>query len=193
MLKVTVTPYWIALHFVTDAKRTVKFSVRSCPFTCVSCQFLMRWMRSVSGNIRFVRSYPFACSKLRMDATGWRCSVDERFLCVSMRFVRFSCVRHPVGILYVSLDVRSSWAVEPSTSGHVTIKTDEYRMSKSGIFWWLVTGADCEENRCCLASWDLRSPAFSSVEPAHDEMHVFSRAFRHWSVRYMRTSYIHSV
>ena len=128
MLKVTVTPYWIALHFVTDAKRTVKFSVRSCLFTCVSCQFLMRWMCSVSGNIRFVRSYQFACSKLRMDATGWRCSVDERFLCVSMWFVRFSCVRHPVGILYVSLDVRSSWAVEPSTSGHVTIKTDEYRM-----------------------------------------------------------------
>ena len=54
--------------------------------------------------------------------------MDERFLCVSMRIVRFSCVRHPLGILYVSVDVRSTFVVERSTSGHVTVKTDEYRM-----------------------------------------------------------------
>ena len=74
-------------------------------------------MRSVSGNTRFVRSYPLAsfeevceqvCSKLGTDATGYICSVDERYLCVSMRFVRFLCARHPVDILYVSVDVRST-------------------------------------------------------------------------------------
>ena len=45
--------------------------------------------------------------------------VDERYSCVGMRFhdpvlvrfVRFSCVRHPVGILYVSVDVRSTSVV----------------------------------------------------------------------------------
>ena len=56
------------------------------------------------------------------------CSVDERYLCVSMRFVWFPCARHPVDILYVSVDVCSTWVVEQSTSGHVTVKTDEYRM-----------------------------------------------------------------
>ena len=34
-----------------------------------------------------------------------------------MRFVRFSCVRHPVDILYVSVDVRSTLVVERLTSG----------------------------------------------------------------------------
>ena len=68
-------------------------------------------MHSVSGNIRFVRSYPLesfeqVCSKLGTDATGYICSVDERYLYVSMWFVRFSCARQPVDILYVSVDVR---------------------------------------------------------------------------------------
>ena len=88
-------------------------------------------MRSVSGNIRFVRSYPLAnfeqvYSKLGTDATGYICSVDERYLYVSMRFVRFSCPRHSVDILYVSVDVCLTRVVE--RSGHVTVKTDEYCM-----------------------------------------------------------------
>ena len=49
--------------------------------------------------------------------------MDERFLCVSI-----SCDGHPVGILYVSVIVRLTRAVERSTSGHVMVKTDEYRM-----------------------------------------------------------------
>ena len=41
-------------------QRTVKFSVRSCLFACVSCPFLMPWMPSVSGDICFVQSCQLA-------------------------------------------------------------------------------------------------------------------------------------
>ena len=68
--------------------------------------------RSVSGDIRFVRSYPlnmFKTSNGRHRLIG---PVGERYSCVRyavcpvvVRIVRFSCVQHPVGILYVSVDV----------------------------------------------------------------------------------------
>ena len=82
-------------------------------------------MRSVSGDIRFVRSYPLASfghvqnfertppdKYVRwMNVTHWHAVCP-----VLVRFVRFSCVWHPVGILYVSVDVRC----ERSTTGQVT-------------------------------------------------------------------------
>ena len=45
-----------------------------------------------------------------------------------MQFVQFSCVRHPVGILYVSVDVCLTRIVEWTMSGYITVKTDEYRV-----------------------------------------------------------------
>ena len=69
-------------------------------------------MRSVSGDVRFVRSYPLASfehvQNFERTPPDKDHPVDERYLCVGMRFVRFSCVRHPVGIRYVSVDVRST-------------------------------------------------------------------------------------
>ena len=49
--------------------------------------------------------------------------VDAHYLCVGMRFVRYLYLRHPVVILYVSV-----LSCEQSTTGHVTVKTDKYRM-----------------------------------------------------------------
>ena len=34
--------------------------------------------------------------------------------------------KHPVGILYVSVDVRLTGIVEWTMSGYITVKTDEY-------------------------------------------------------------------
>ena len=83
-------------------------------------------MRSVSGTVRFVQSYPLASfghvQNFERTPPDKDVRFYERFLSVSMRFVQFSCVRHPVGILYVSV------VVERSILGHVTVKTDEYRM-----------------------------------------------------------------
>ena len=76
----------------------------------------------VSGDIHFVLSYPFARfghvqnfkRPPRDKNVGW-VNVTHALVCslsgscvVLVRFVRFSCVRHPVGILYVSVDVRST-------------------------------------------------------------------------------------
>ena len=91
----------------------------------------MRWMRSVSGNIRFVRSYLLPSfghvQNFKLTPPDRRL-VDKHFLCVSMRVVRFSCIMHPVGTLYVSVNVRSTRVVEQSTSRYVMVKMDQYRM-----------------------------------------------------------------
>ena len=82
-------------------------------------------MSSMSGDIHFVRSYPLATfghvqnfertppdKDVRwMNVTrALVCGLSSsRAVCLAlMRFVRFSYVRHPVGILYVSIDVNST-------------------------------------------------------------------------------------
>ena len=102
------------------------------PFVSIRMRFLS--VRHAVNAFR-VRWYPFCpvlsigkfwtCSKLRRDATGLRCLMDERFSCVGMRFVRFSCGlfgSHAFSILYVSVDVRSTWVnfSRQSISGQVT-------------------------------------------------------------------------
>ena len=52
MVGTVVTHYHIAL---TDVRRRTKFSIRSSPSACVSCSFLIRRMRSLSGEVRSIR------------------------------------------------------------------------------------------------------------------------------------------
>ena len=72
----------------------------------------------MSGDIRFVGSYPLA-SLGHVHNFEWTppdkdvrlMNVTRALVCGlsgSPAFVRFSCVRHPIGILYVSVDVRST-------------------------------------------------------------------------------------
>ena len=88
----------------------------------------------MSVNIRFVRSYPLASFEHVQNFERTPLDKDIRWMNVSCALVcglsgsRASSCRHPVGILYVSVDDRSSWVVERSTSGHVTVKMDEYCM-----------------------------------------------------------------
>ena len=105
----TVTPYRIAL---TDASRTAKFSVRSCQFACVTCPFLMRRMRPLSGDIRFVRSFPLASfghvqnfERTPPDNYVWLVNVTHVFLCglsgsraVCPVLMRLASCRYPVCI-----------------------------------------------------------------------------------------------
>ena len=82
-------------------------------------------MRPVSGDIRFVRSYPLASfghnqnfERTPPDKYVQWVNVNRALVCglsgsravcpVLVRFVQFSCVRHPVGSLYVSVDVCST-------------------------------------------------------------------------------------
>ena len=51
-VKAAVTPCRIAL---TNVRQRAKFSLRSSPFTCISCPFLVRQMRSLSGEVRSIR------------------------------------------------------------------------------------------------------------------------------------------
>ena len=77
-----------------------------------SCQFLMRWMRSVSGDIRFVRSYPLASfgRHLINMSVGWTllmrsvCGLSgSRVVCpVDMRSA--PC-RYPVCIRWCPFDL----------------------------------------------------------------------------------------
>ena len=107
----TVTPYKIAL---TDAQKTVKFSVGSCPLACVFCSFLMRLMRSLSGDIPFVRSYPLASLGHVQNFERTPPDKDVRCMNVTRALVwglfgsRAACTVRmrsaSVGILYVSID-----------------------------------------------------------------------------------------
>ena len=75
-------------------------------------------MRSVPGDIRFVRSYPLASfghvqsfEQTPSDKYVRWMNVTHALVCglsFLMRFVRFSCAWHPEGILYVSVDARST-------------------------------------------------------------------------------------
>ena len=79
-------------------------------------------MRPVSGNIRFVRSYTLASFEHDQNFERTPPDKDVRWmnvsLCVSMRFVRFSSVRHPLGThvsyMYRSMSVRPElWNGQP--------------------------------------------------------------------------------
>ena len=85
-------------------------------------------MRSVSGNIRFVRSYPLASFGRVQNFERTPPDKDVRWMNVFCALVCGLSGSHASGILYVYVDVRSTRAVERSISGHVTVKTDEYRM-----------------------------------------------------------------
>ena len=97
----------------------------------------MRRMRSMSGDIRFVRSYPLAkfwtCSKLRTDATRLKCMVDERYIfcihallcgvsgsravCPAVLMRSASCrYMHPVYICWCPFDL----TFKRSATGQVT-------------------------------------------------------------------------
>ena len=76
-------------------------------------------MLSMSGDIRFVWSYPLASfghvQNFKRTPTdkyvGWvnvTHAFGMRVWPVVVRFVRISCVWYPVGILYVSVYVRST-------------------------------------------------------------------------------------
>ena len=85
-------------------------------------------MCSMSCSIRFVRSYPLA-SFGHVQSFKWTPpDKDFRWTNVSCALVCGLSDYRASGILYVSVDVRSTRVVERSTSGHVTVKTDEYRM-----------------------------------------------------------------
>ena len=86
-------------------------------------------MRSVSGDFRFVRSYPLASVGHVQNFERTPPDLDFRWMNVSCALNcgfpgsgAFSCVGHPEGILYVSVDVRSTRVVKRSTSGQLTIK-----------------------------------------------------------------------
>ena len=85
-------------------------------------------MRSASGNICFVWSCPLASfghvqnfKQTPLDKDVWWMNLSCALVC-GLSGPRAS------GILYVSVDVRTTGVVEQSTSGHVTVKTDEYSM-----------------------------------------------------------------
>ena len=67
-----------------------------------------------------------SCSRpQRGDASEARVkhsTTEPHYLYLGIWFVWFLCVRHPVGILYVSIDVDLS--CERSTTGYVTVKTE---------------------------------------------------------------------
>ena len=77
----------------------------------------MLGMRPVSGDIRFVRSYPLESfgHDIVQNFKWTPPDIYERWVNVthalvcglsgSLGFVWFSCVLHPVGILYASVDV----------------------------------------------------------------------------------------
>ena len=75
-------------------------------------------MRSVSGDIRFVRSYPLASfghvqnfERTQPDLYVRWMNVTHALVCGfsgSRAVCPVSCARRPVGILYISVDVRST-------------------------------------------------------------------------------------
>ena len=74
----------------------------------------------MSGDVRFVRSYQLASFGHVQNFERTPPDKDVRWMNVTcglvcglsgMRFVRFSCVWHHVGILYVSVDLRSTRVV----------------------------------------------------------------------------------
>ena len=66
----------------------------------------------MSGDIRFARSYPLESFGHVQNLERTPPDKYVRWVNVThalvLPFVRFSCVRHPLGILYVSVDVRST-------------------------------------------------------------------------------------
>ena len=124
---VTVTPYRIVLM---DALRTVKFSVHSCPFACVSCPFLVQGMRSMSGGIHVVWFYPLASfghvqnlEQVPPDKdVGWMnvthayvISLSSYCVICPVLVLSASC-RYPACIRWCPFDL----SCERSTTGHVT-------------------------------------------------------------------------
>ena len=70
--------------------------------------------------------------RIKMSA-GWTLLVRWYAVCpVLMRFVRFSCVWHPVGILYVSVDVISNGVVNGQLQDIYWSSPDECRVC---ILW----------------------------------------------------------
>ena len=87
-------------------------------------------MRSMSGNIRFVRSYPLVSFGHVQNFERTPSDKDVCWVNVSCALVCGLSGSHDPDILYVSVIVHSTRAGERSTSGHVTDKTDKYRMLK---------------------------------------------------------------
>ena len=82
----------------------------------------------MSGNILFVRSYPLVSFGHVQNFERRPSDKDVCWVNVSCALVCGLSGSHAPDILYVSVDVHSTRAGERSTSGHVTDKTDEYRM-----------------------------------------------------------------
>ena len=79
-------------------------------------------MRSVSGDVRFVRSYPLACFGHVQNIERTPPDKDFRWMNVSCALVCGSLSgSRASGILYDSVDVRWTLVVEPSTSGDATV------------------------------------------------------------------------
>ena len=70
-----------------------------CPFACVSCLFLMRRMRSVSGDVRFVRSYPLASFEHVQNFERTPPDKDFQWMNVTRAFVCGLSGSHSFGIL----------------------------------------------------------------------------------------------
>ena len=112
------------------------FLVRSSCGECALSVHSVQVISVLSGPISWQVLDMFKTSngrhRMKMSG-GWTLLVRWYAVCpVLMRFVRFSCVRHPVGILYVFVDVRSTCVVNGKLQDMYWSSPDECRMC---ILW----------------------------------------------------------
>ena len=96
-----------------------------CRFACVSCPFHMRWMRSMSGDIRFVRSYPLASfrhvqnfERTPPDKYVRWMNVTYALVCglsgsqaVCPNLIVSASCRYPVCIRWCPFDLSCEWSI----------------------------------------------------------------------------------
>ena len=104
--KGSVTPYRIAL---TDVRRRTKCSICLSPSTCVSCLFLIRQMRSLSGEVHSIR-WKVLCmhktwNRLHRKKAPTGCTVAMHWHAFCLDLVRSLSCTCPVCIRWCPVDL----------------------------------------------------------------------------------------